>query len=250
MKALFLVISAVIFSLSTKAQIFVDKADIVYEVKTNLKRTLGNSDWAEKIKSTLPQFSVSYFTLSFSNNTSIYQFTKHDETVKIPAYLREGSETNKWYTDLNTGMIQQQKNMFGTKIDIYDSVRNIKWKYTNERREIAGFNCRKAVGIIMDSVYVFAFFTDEIVFPGGPCSINGLPGTILGMTIPRLYTSWIATSVNVNSTTTVAPLKLGKKTFSHKEFEKLLDDRMKEWIDDNDADDRSWLNLTKWNAQL
>ena len=63
---------------------------------------------------------------------------------------------------------------------------------------IAGFNCRKAVTKIFDSVYVFAFYTDEIIISGGPCSINGLPGMILGVTIPRLYTSWIATKVMLN----------------------------------------------------
>ena len=73
----------------------------------------------------------------------------------------------------------------------------MEWRLTNENRVIAGFNCRKAVAKIFDSVYVFAFYTDEILIPGGPCSINGLPGMILGVTIPRLFTSWIATKVTL-----------------------------------------------------
>jgi GLPGLI family protein len=36
----------------------------------------------------------------------------------------------------------------------------------------------------MEDVYVFAFYTDDITtISGGPCSINGLPGMILGLTI-------------------------------------------------------------------
>ena len=90
----------------------------------------------------------------------------------------------------------------------------IDWKLVpNETREIAGFNCRKAVGKIFDSVYVFAFYTDEILISGGPMGIHGLPGMILGITIPRMFTSWIATKVQVNGVNTgiVAPPVKGKK---------------------------------------
>src|SRR5688572_5179859 len=91
-----------------------------------------------------------------------------------------------------------QKNVYGSNFNVEDSIPAIQWKLSNENRMIAGFNCRKATGIIMDSVYVFAFFTEEIMIPGGPCSISGLPGMILGLTIPRLYTSYIATKIMVN----------------------------------------------------
>ena len=69
------------------------------------------------------------------------------------------------------------------------------------------------MGKIFDSVYVFAFYTDEITVSGGPMGINGLPGMILGITIPRMFTSWIATKVElkgVNSALINIPQK-GKK---------------------------------------
>ena len=91
---------------------------------------------------------------------------------------------------------------------------NIEWKMVpNETREIAGFTCRKAQAVIFDSVYVFAFYTDEITVPGGPMGIHGLPGMILGITIPRMFTSWIANKVvitGVNTSIVAAPQK-GKK---------------------------------------
>jgi GLPGLI family protein len=53
----------------------------------------------------------------------------------------------------------------------------IEWKLSpNETREFAGFMCRKATGVIFDSVYVFAFYTDEITVSGGPMGLHGLPG--------------------------------------------------------------------------
>jgi GLPGLI family protein len=88
------------------------------------------------------------------------------------------------------------------------------WKLVpNETREIAGFNCRKAQAVIFDSVYVFAFYTDEITVSGGPMGIHGLPGMILGITIPRMFTSWIATKLQVNGVKTniIVPPTKGKK---------------------------------------
>jgi GLPGLI family protein len=90
----------------------------------------------------------------------------------------------------------------------------IEWRLVpNEVRQIAGFTCRKAQAVIFDSVYVFAFYTDEIITPGGPMGIQGLPGMILGITIPRMFTSWIATKLQVagiNTNAIIAPTK-GKK---------------------------------------
>jgi GLPGLI family protein len=144
-----------------------------------------------------------------------------------------------------------QKDVFGTPFNIVDSIIKIKWKITNENRVIAGYNCRKAIGIIMDSVYVFAFYADEIVIPGGPCTINGLPGMILGLTIPRLYTSWIATSIHSlpNSTNVVSPV-VSKNIFSRKTIAATILDKTKDWGDENDADSRKWIDQMIWNVLL
>jgi GLPGLI family protein len=64
-----------------------------------------------------------------------------------------------------------------------------------EYREIAGYNCRKAATIVMDSVYIIAFYTDEIPVSAGPESFNGLPGMILGIVIPRMNLTYFATKV-------------------------------------------------------
>ena len=129
-----------------------------------------------------------------------------------------------------------QKNVDGTDLNIVDTVPKLKWKITNENRIIAGFNCRKAVAIIFDSVYVFAFYTDEIVISGGPCSINGLPGMILGVTIPRLYTSWIATKVMVNGVDEkqIKPVS-AKKSYDLNFLKTTIIDREKDWFSDDES---------------
>ncbi|MGL1507608.1 GLPGLI family protein, partial [Vibrio parahaemolyticus] len=63
---------------------------------------------------------------------------------------------------------------------VQDSVRQLDWRITDETRDIAGFECRKAVTKICDSVYIVAFYTDQIPVSAGPESFGGLPGMILG----------------------------------------------------------------------
>ena len=72
---------------------------------------------------------------------------------------------------------------------------------------------------------------------GGPCSINGLPGMILGVTIPRLYTSWIATKVMLNGVneSIIKPVA-AKKNYDMKFLETTLEDRFKDWIPDDDEE--------------
>jgi GLPGLI family protein len=115
---------------------------------------------------------------------------------------------------------------------VEDSLRKIEWKLTPDTRVIAGFECRKAVGIIQDSIAVFAFYSDELLIPGGPESIHGLPGMILGMGVPRIHTTWFATKVEVNGVNlnSVTPATKGKKV-DYKNMINSLHDVLKNWGD-------------------
>ena len=200
MKPTLFFIAALLFTITSNAQQFIDKAVIEYEVKTNLKKTMSNGSWDEMMKDNISDLKISYFTYAFADNKSLFKFDRWSPKTKIPKYEKEADEENSWYFDFTAGKMNMQKLIVGTSFVIADSIPNIEWKITNEHREIAGYNCRKAVGKIMDEVYVFAFYTDDITISGGPCSISGLPGLILGLTIPRLYTSYIATKIDLNST--------------------------------------------------
>ncbi|MDP4285789.1 MAG: GLPGLI family protein [Bacteroidota bacterium] len=217
------------------AQKFISKAVIEYEVKANVKKTMGSGMFEDMLKDQMPTFKTGYYNFTFANNKSIYQFDHWDEeSKKIPQYWRKSEEENVWYCNYSNGTLDMQKNIGGTNINIEDSIPKMQWKITNENRVIAGFNCRKAVAIIFDSVYVFAFYTDEIVVPGGPCSIQGLPGMTLGVTIPRLYTSWIATKVMLNGVdeSTIKPVS-AKKHYDLKYLEATIRDSYKDWYSDD-----------------
>jgi GLPGLI family protein len=252
MKCTFLLLSVFFLITKINAQQFIDKAVIEYEVKTNVKKTIPDDMWGEMMKENIPTFKTGYYNFTFANGQSIYKFNHWDEKNKLPEYLRKNDEDNVWYFNFNTNKFNMQKNVFGSVFNVEDSVPVIQWRLVNESRVIAGFNCRKAVGKIMDSVYIFAFYTDEITLSGGPCSINGLPGMILGLTIPRMYTSFIATKVVVNNidVATIKPVE-SKKYLTQIALKTTLKQRSKEWIREDDTEDeKKWINQFFWNIYL
>jgi GLPGLI family protein len=252
LRTLIVCLTGLLFSYTdTFAQQFIDKAVIEYEVKTNIKKTMGNSNWAEMVKENLPQFKTGYYSYTFANNKSVYKFDRWDEKAKVPEWMRKSDEENVWYVDFEKGIYNMQKDVFGSMFNVEDSIIKINWQFSNESRVIAGFNCRKAIGKIFDSVYVFAFYTDEITIPGGPCSINGLPGMILGLTIPRMYTSFIATKINVNTVAeeNIKPAK-AKKYYTTFNLKTTIIERTKDWRNNDDEESKKWREQFYWGTLL
>jgi GLPGLI family protein len=253
MKKLIIILTILFFASKTYAQQFIDKAVIEFEVNTNLKKTLSTNSWAEMMKDNMSDLKISYYNFTFADNKSIFQFDRWSEKTKIPSWEKEGDDENSWYFDFTTGKINMQKQIEGTNFVIADSIPVIKWKITNESRVIAGFNCRKAIGKIMDSVYVFAFYTDDITIPGGPCSVSGLPGMILGLTIPRLYTSFIATKILLNNVNaTVIKPSNAKKMYTTIGLRTLILEKAKDWYQwgDDKEENKRQKNLFLWDAFL
>lgn len=253
MKSIYFYITLFVFTTGSYAQQFVDKAVIEYEVNTNLKKTMSNDSWDEMMKENLSDLKISYFTYTFENDKSVYKFDRWSPKTRIPKHEKEADEENTWFFDFTAQKMNVQKQIVGTNFVIADSIPNIEWKITNERREIAGYNCRKAVGKIFDDVYVFAFYTDDITITGGPCSINGLPGMILGLSIPRLYTSYIATKIDlkIKDSAIIKPIA-AKKTYDFKELKTLIEEKTKDWYTygEDKEENKRQKNMFLWNAFL
>ena len=128
-------------------------------------------------------------------------------------WYRPVGDKNIVYTDYRRGISISQKPVFEETFLVEDSLAKIKWKITSDVRNIAGYDCRKAVGILNDSIAIFAFYSDELLINGGPEGIHGLPGMILGVGIPRLHATWFATKVEVFDIkmNKVTPATKGKK---------------------------------------
>jgi GLPGLI family protein len=238
-----LFVLAVSISCLTNAQQFISAGLIEYEVRVNNHRMFGDGIWAQMFKDRMPNFSTYYYQLTFNDNKALYKFDRLNEKDKMP-WNDNSREENIWYSDYASQTFIHQKFVFDNTYILADSLMKINWKLVpNETREIAGFNCRKAQGIIFDSVYVFAFYTDEITVSGGPMGIHGLPGMIMGITIPRMFTSWIATSLKVNGVKTdiIIPPTKGKKKIAG-ELRATVEKATKDW--------GTWGQQSVWNIFL
>lgn len=253
MKSLFFILIAVIFTNTLIAQEFINKAVIEYEVNTNLKKMMSTNSWDEQMKENISDLKTSYYTYTFANNKSIFKFDRWSPKTRIPKHMKDVDEENIWYYDFDANKMMMQKQIVGTNFVIADSINSIQWQITNEHREIAGYNCRKAIGKIMDDVYVFAFYTDDIVISGGPCSINGLPGMILGLTIPRLHTSFVATKVDtsVTNATEIKPIT-AKKTYSFITLKTEIEEKTKDWFEhgQDKEENKRQKNIFLWSSFL
>jgi GLPGLI family protein len=168
-------------------------------------------EWFERSKNRMPKETLSYFNFSSDGKKSIYKRTKEAE-IPRNMWFQPFADDNTVYNDYVAKTTVSRKPVFEETFLVQDSLLKIKWKLTADTRNIAGFECRKAIGILFDTVAVFAFYTDEILVNGGPEGINGLPGMILGMGIPRLHTTWFATKVDLNvDIKSIVPATKGKK---------------------------------------
>ena len=218
------ILSATANSLFAQNARFPSSGVIEFEKSVNMYALIQKNFSSNRVQSSLgnildmykksnPQFKLLKSTLTFSPTKSLFSPDK-DETVRNLFGMIQTEQPNITYTDLATGTFITQKSAFEETFLIKDTTRKINWKLTSEMRTIAGYECRRANAIIMDSLYVVAFYTDRIPVSGGPESFTGLPGMILGIALPHDHVTWFATKVTdreISSTEIKPPVK-GKET--------------------------------------
>ncbi len=231
-KTLLLILGVSLIHFASIAQTrFLSSGKIEFEKRTNQHSELdaeGENTWTSEIRKMYPKMITDYYELSFNGERSVYKLAKENKDNK---YLgNKPSETDIVIQDLQKNAVSIQRDVFEQTYLLQDSVRNLEWRITDETRNIAGFDCKKAITKICDSVYVVAFYTDQILVGSGPESFGGLPGMILGLAVPRLSTTWFATKVELIEPTNeqLAPKQKGKKT-SWKQMTADLSKAMKDW---------------------
>lgn len=217
-----------------KAQntIFLAEGKVEFERRVNNYALMDEGDsWSELQKKTMPKFKTTYFDLYFSKNKTMYQPGRENPDNNRTGMFDDNlAQENVVYSELDSSKCFSQKKVFEQLFLIEDSTRKIQWKITDETRVIAGFQCRRANALIMDSIYVVAFYTDDIVASGGPESFNGLPGMILGISLPHQHVTWFATKVSA-APVTAGQLRVpskGKKV-TNSSLKESLKERMKDW---------------------
>jgi GLPGLI family protein len=230
-----------IFSIFYNQQLFaqfITTGVILYEKKVNTKLQFKNQyhDKPDELRflEYIPQQSISHFQLHFNEKVSFYEFIEHEKPKGNSFNFADYGIANENLVlrSLQTKEIKAKKKFVDAEVVLDYALPSCQWKIEDEIRTIAGYPCRKAVTTIYDSLIIVAFYTDAIVPETGPESIGGLPGMILGLAIPKLYTTWFATEVKL---TTPLPEKLNYnikgKTLSMQELDNQVEKLQKRWGD-------------------
>jgi GLPGLI family protein len=211
--------------------------NIEYERTVNtyaiIKKLLGKTPVAldaekfEVYKKTQPQFRVLKSTLSYKNGKSIFVPAVADISVRPLFNIPFAEQQNTVYTDHSDKRIVSKKDLSGDFLLLTDTMRNIRWKITDETREVMGYQCRRANALVLDSVYVVAFYTDDIHVSGGPELFSGLPGMILELALPHDNVIWKASKITFTEPATdIAPPKKGR-VVNYKQLEDFFKARAK-----------------------
>ncbi|GAB1447774.1 MAG: GLPGLI family protein [Bacteroidia bacterium] len=205
---------------------------VQYERKENIhKQFTEENEWTTEFKKQMPKYRTDQFELAFNSRKTHYKVTQEFES---------NSRMMDWFNVCKLNVVEQNleqkklhaiKTVYDKTYNLQDSLPQFSWKIHNEFRTIAGYSCRKASTIILDSVYVIAFYTDEIPVSAGPESFNGCPGMILGLVIPRLNCTWFATRIDHVSVSEeqlkMPPAKKGLVSFM--QFLKEIKQATKDW---------------------
>ena len=180
------------------------KGKITYERKLNMHKQMDGmlkdrpemASMIEMFKKQMSKYKTDIFEMTFTDKKSIYKPAKDGITESKSMMGNLPSERNIIFNNYETKESVAEKKVFEKTYLMKDSFKKFEWKIKEEFKTIAGFSCRRAETIIMDSVYVIAYYSDAIIANGGPESFNGLPGMVLGIVMPRLNITYFATQVD------------------------------------------------------
>jgi GLPGLI family protein len=205
-----------LFSQRTLSQV-----SIKYERKINIEKLFKNNEWAKGKN----RFYIDSFELQSNGSIQRYEKLEQEEMERWTSGYKSYSN---FYIDLKNKVRWANKEISGSEVHLTDSLPTYNWRIIDETRNIQGYECIKAETTIFDSIVVVAFFTPELHPESGPESFGGLPGTILGLVIPFLQSTYLAKSIRPLSEN-IKSLKPKGKQIDKKELEKKLMDIYKDW---------------------
>ena len=174
----------------------------------NIDTTLGKVTYQERFafsgdpSQTDLQYLTKTMTLYFGKTTAIYlsevktntmprmviyqgkDSTKVDKNAvmqKVENQLSAisiPSSGTQVYKSYNSPLLSIHQTSFGEEYLITDTLNAIAWDIKAETKNIASFECRKAIGSFRGRTYT-AWFTTDIPVSTGPWKLHGLPGLIL-----------------------------------------------------------------------
>lgn len=224
--------------------VFYDKT--MYTKNILRKQFIEKADEAQKNQMNamlprVPENIVLKKSLKFKGNETLFESQKQelDPMMKQIIMMLALDFEATTYSNLSNNEYKRYNDLIGQKVIIQDTLKKVKWTITDEYREIAGYNCRRANGITEDSTYVIGFYANEIPIDGGPESINGLPGLILGLVVPSQHVSYFASKVEITNNVILdkkAVENTKVKTMSRGDIAKMMSDAFSNYLNKSTVD--------------
>jgi GLPGLI family protein len=187
--------TAIIALLSTASIAQITSGKIIYERRTNLKKTVGDNPRIKDYITDENKIRKENFELIFNENSSVFSYIEEGEATDEPGFMKMLTQRNKVYQNLEEQEFFIIMNSWGQEMLMKDSLSQRKWKITENKRKFAGHMCRKAIWEQNDSTRIYAWFSPDIVPSVGPEGFYGLPGAILGLATENGAIVYFATEI-------------------------------------------------------
>lgn len=193
---------------------------ITYERKTNLyKKFKNNGDVKEWLKEE-DKNKIDIFELYFNDSLSVFKPQESDLVER----MSWATTKNMVYQNHISGKRLTEKKIWGETFFMSDTIRTFKWKITDSKRTICGYQCRKAIWQANDTTRIYAWFCTEVIPSIGPESFVGLPGAILGLATEDGGIIYFAKTVEVvkHDALTLIPKKTKQKIYKTSELKEQI----------------------------
>jgi GLPGLI family protein len=249
-------------SMSTSVTAQMKEGKISYERKVNMHRNLPDP----QMKSMVPEFRTDKFELIFNESASLFRSVVDDEAPDPFANAGGGGggmrmnfrmPTTTTYTDIAKQTQYEERAFFEKEFLIVDSLKQYKWKLTEETKTIAKQLCKKATTMInapqmrmrisrggennTDSTAnapikpketeLVVWYAENIPVSVGPDNYSGLPGVIMEMDVDNgaNVTKAVEVSAKYPKKELVAPTKGEKMNRAQfqENMQKLMQDMQK-----------------------
>ncbi|RED50387.1 GLPGLI family protein [Seonamhaeicola aphaedonensis] len=198
------------------------------------------------------------FILTFNKSESIY---KEEEKLKAPGTGGGGFRSmmagnfvdGNQYKNIKDKTFLQEREVFGKKFLIKDSIPSFEWKMTGETKQIGQYTCFKAIGEKIkygldintrrprpedeseeenteneqETVEVIVWYTPQIPVSQGPTDYWGLPGLILEVSEGRTTILCSKIIMNPDEKDEIKIPSKGKEV-SRAEFDEISKEKMEE----------------------
>ncbi|MEJ6588382.1 MAG: GLPGLI family protein [Crocinitomicaceae bacterium] len=149
---------------------------ITFERKTNLLKRYNDARM-KRFVTEENKIKIDKFELLFNDTSSVFRPILEVEEGRMGWMTTK----NYYYQYLQENTQFTILGLFGQNVYVKDSLPTRSWKITNSKRNIGGYECRKAIYEKNDSTRIYAWYASELTTSIGPEGYCGLPGVILGL---------------------------------------------------------------------